>query len=151
MEEKDCVSPPGRDRESEPRTKGIKNSGSSFWEKHRRGDCQNLDRYSISTSRVSVSVLPGRNSQKPSPTIIKNHMLRCFLQCLITTTYFSECFYFTLCLFSAGQFGIPEGIVFSMPVKFENGTWVVLTDLKDIAISEQIMTRMTSDLIQVMS
>ncbi|KAB1278849.1 putative malate dehydrogenase 1B [Camelus dromedarius] len=46
------------------------------------------------------------------------------------------------------QFGIPEGIVFSMPVKFENGTWVVLTDLKDIEISEQIMTRMTSDLIQ---
>ncbi|XP_039700495.1 putative malate dehydrogenase 1B isoform X4 [Pteropus medius] len=49
---------------------------------------------------------------------------------------------------SSCQFGIPEGIVFSMPVKFENGTWVVLTDLKDIEISEQIMTRMTSDLIQ---
>jgi hypothetical protein len=56
-----------------------------------------------------------------------------------------------LCLLTAGQFGIPEGIVFSMPVKFENGTWVVLTDLKDIEISEQIMARMTSDLIQVMS
>ncbi|KAM5265863.1 LOW QUALITY PROTEIN: putative malate dehydrogenase 1B [Hipposideros larvatus] len=49
---------------------------------------------------------------------------------------------------SEGQFGIPEGIVFSMPVKFENGTWVALTDLQDIEISEQIMTRMTSDLIQ---
>ncbi|XP_066201236.1 putative malate dehydrogenase 1B isoform X1 [Saccopteryx leptura] len=48
----------------------------------------------------------------------------------------------------SGQFGIPEGIVFSMPVKFENGTWVVLTDLEDIEISEQIMTRMTSDLIR---
>ncbi|XP_039700493.1 putative malate dehydrogenase 1B isoform X2 [Pteropus medius] len=54
----------------------------------------------------------------------------------------------SLGVLSEGQFGIPEGIVFSMPVKFENGTWVVLTDLKDIEISEQIMTRMTSDLIQ---
>ncbi|XP_025748491.1 putative malate dehydrogenase 1B isoform X1 [Callorhinus ursinus] len=54
----------------------------------------------------------------------------------------------SLGVLSEGQFGIPEGIVFSMPVKFENGTWVVLTDLKDTEISEQIMTRMTSDLIQ---
>lgn len=38
-----------------------------------------------------------------------------------------------------------------MPVKFENGTWKVLTDLKDVEISEKIMTRMTSDLIQVTS
>lgn len=60
-------------------------------------------------------------------------------------------FCFVLCLLIAGQFGIPEGIVFSMPVKFENGTWVVLTDLEDIEISEEIMTSMTSDLIQVMS
>lgn len=60
-------------------------------------------------------------------------------------------FCFAFYLLTTGQFGIPEGIVFSMPVKFENGTWVVLTDLKDIEISEQIMTRMTSDLIQVMS
>ncbi|KAL4844158.1 hypothetical protein H8958_007250 [Nasalis larvatus] len=54
----------------------------------------------------------------------------------------------SLGIWSEGQFGIPKGIDFSMPVKFENGTWVVLTDLKDIEISEQIMTRMTSDLIQ---
>uniref|UniRef100_A0A8D1Z6P2 Malate dehydrogenase 1B n=1 Tax=Sus scrofa TaxID=9823 RepID=A0A8D1Z6P2_PIG len=46
------------------------------------------------------------------------------------------------------QFGVPEGIVFSMPVKFENGTWVVLTELEDIELNEQTMTRMTSDLIQ---
>lgn len=51
----------------------------------------------------------------------------------------------------AGQFGIPKGIVFSMPVKFENGTWVVLTDLKNTEISQQVMTRMANDLIQVMS
>ncbi|XP_054964991.1 putative malate dehydrogenase 1B isoform X6 [Pan paniscus] len=54
----------------------------------------------------------------------------------------------SLGILSEGQFGIPKGIVFSMPVKFENGTWVVLTDLKDVEISEQMMTRMTSDLIQ---
>ena len=58
---------------------------------------------------------------------------------------------FALCLFPAGQFGIPKGIVFSMPVKFENGTWVVLTDLKNTEISQQVMTRMANDLIQVMS
>lgn len=30
-----------------------------------------------------------------------------------------------------------------MPVTFENGTWVVLTDLKDIEINEQIMARIS--------
>ncbi|XP_004378362.1 putative malate dehydrogenase 1B [Trichechus manatus latirostris] len=54
----------------------------------------------------------------------------------------------SLGVLSEGQFGIPEGLVFSMPVKFENGSWVVLTDLEDIEINEQIMTRMTSDIIQ---
>ncbi|CAK6448144.1 unnamed protein product [Pipistrellus nathusii] len=54
----------------------------------------------------------------------------------------------SLGVLSEGQFGIPEGIVFSMPVKFENRTWVVLTDLKDTEIGEQMMTRMASDLIQ---
>ncbi|XP_007934155.1 putative malate dehydrogenase 1B [Orycteropus afer afer] len=54
----------------------------------------------------------------------------------------------SLGVLSKGQFGIPEGLVFSMPVKFENGSWVVLTDLEGIEISEPIMTRMTSDIIQ---
>ncbi|XP_037705640.1 putative malate dehydrogenase 1B isoform X2 [Choloepus didactylus] len=54
----------------------------------------------------------------------------------------------SLGVLSEGQFGIPEGIVFSMPVKFENGSWEVLTDLKDIEISEQLMTSMANDLIQ---
>ncbi|XP_006862081.1 PREDICTED: putative malate dehydrogenase 1B [Chrysochloris asiatica] len=54
----------------------------------------------------------------------------------------------SLGVLSEGQFGIPEGLVFSMPVKFENGSWVVLTDLEDIELSEQMMIRMTSDLIQ---
>ena len=54
-------------------------------------------------------------------------------------------------MLTAGQFGVAEGVVFSMPVKCENGTWVVLTDLKDIELDQQILTGMTSDLIQVMS
>ncbi|XP_063093424.1 putative malate dehydrogenase 1B isoform X10 [Cavia porcellus] len=54
----------------------------------------------------------------------------------------------SLGVLSEGQFGIPEGIVFSMPVKFENGTWAVLTDLKNTEINREIMTKMTSDLIQ---
>uniref|UniRef100_A0AAA9SJI4 Putative malate dehydrogenase 1B n=1 Tax=Bos taurus TaxID=9913 RepID=A0AAA9SJI4_BOVIN len=54
----------------------------------------------------------------------------------------------SLGVLSEGQFGIPKGIVFSMPVKFENGTWVVLTDLKNTEISQQVMTRMANDLIQ---
>ncbi|KAM4836101.1 putative malate dehydrogenase 1B isoform 2-T2 [Thomomys bottae] len=54
----------------------------------------------------------------------------------------------SLGVLSKGEFGIPEGIVFSMPVKFENGTWVVLTDLEDIEISGKIMNNMTSDLFQ---
>ncbi|XP_004458219.2 putative malate dehydrogenase 1B isoform X2 [Dasypus novemcinctus] len=54
----------------------------------------------------------------------------------------------SLGVLSEGQFGIPKGIVFSMPVKFENGSWEVLTDLEDIEISEELMARMTNDLIQ---
>ncbi|XP_048200150.1 putative malate dehydrogenase 1B isoform X2 [Perognathus longimembris pacificus] len=54
----------------------------------------------------------------------------------------------SLGVLSEGQFGIPEGIVFSMPVKFENGTWMVLTDLENIEISGKIMNNLTSDLFQ---
>ncbi|XP_077010975.1 putative malate dehydrogenase 1B isoform X2 [Tamandua tetradactyla] len=54
----------------------------------------------------------------------------------------------SLGVLSEGQFGIPEGIVFSMPVKFENGSWEVLTDLEDTEISGPLMTRMAHDLIQ---
>ncbi|KAF6114955.1 malate dehydrogenase 1B [Phyllostomus discolor] len=54
----------------------------------------------------------------------------------------------SLGVMSRGQFGIAEGVVFSMPTKCENGTWVVLTDLKDIELEKQMLTRITSDLIQ---
>ncbi|XP_060224470.1 putative malate dehydrogenase 1B isoform X1 [Meriones unguiculatus] len=54
----------------------------------------------------------------------------------------------SLGVMSEGQFGIPEGIVFSMPVKFENGTWEVLTNLEDISLSEKTIKRLADDLIQ---
>ncbi|XP_059134768.1 putative malate dehydrogenase 1B isoform X1 [Peromyscus eremicus] len=54
----------------------------------------------------------------------------------------------SLGIMSEGQFGIPEGLVFSMPVKFENGTWVVLTDLEDISLTPQIINRLVDDLVQ---
>lgn len=54
----------------------------------------------------------------------------------------------SLGIMSEGQFGIPEGLVFSMPVKFENGTWVVLTDLEGVSLSKQIINWLTDDLIQ---
>ncbi|XP_037021811.2 putative malate dehydrogenase 1B [Artibeus jamaicensis] len=54
----------------------------------------------------------------------------------------------SLGVLSGGQFGIAEGVVFSMPAKCENGTWVVLTDLEDIELDKQILTRITRDLIQ---
>ncbi|XP_012891550.1 PREDICTED: putative malate dehydrogenase 1B isoform X1 [Dipodomys ordii] len=54
----------------------------------------------------------------------------------------------SLGVLSEGQFGIPEGIVFSMPVKFENGTWIVLTDLEDIDLNGKIMKSLTRDLFQ---
>ncbi|KAL6068990.1 hypothetical protein STEG23_032106, partial [Scotinomys teguina] len=54
----------------------------------------------------------------------------------------------SLGIMSKGQFGIPEGIVFSMPVKFENGTWMVLTDLEGISLPPQIISMLADDLIQ---
>ncbi|KAM5325773.1 putative malate dehydrogenase 1B [Glossophaga mutica] len=54
----------------------------------------------------------------------------------------------SLGVLSGGQFGVPEGVVFSMPVKCENGTWVVLTDLEDTELDKQMLTRITNDLIQ---
>ncbi|XP_041487879.1 putative malate dehydrogenase 1B isoform X1 [Microtus oregoni] len=54
----------------------------------------------------------------------------------------------SLGIMSEGQFDIPEGVVFSMPVKFENGMWVVLTDLEGVSLSKQIINWLTDDLIQ---
>ncbi|XP_036899392.1 putative malate dehydrogenase 1B isoform X2 [Sturnira hondurensis] len=54
----------------------------------------------------------------------------------------------SLGVLSEGQFGVAEGVVFSMPAKCENGTWEVLTDLEDIELDKQILTRITRDLIQ---
>ncbi|XP_060638736.2 putative malate dehydrogenase 1B [Anolis sagrei] len=35
----------------------------------------------------------------------------------------------SLGVITEGQFGLPEGIVYSMPVRFENGDWIALTEL----------------------
>ncbi|KAJ1186693.1 hypothetical protein NDU88_003474 [Pleurodeles waltl] len=45
----------------------------------------------------------------------------------------------SLGVISEGQFGIPEGIVFSMPVRFQEGKWEVLLDM---AISDQMKEKL---------
>lgn len=51
---------------------------------------------------------------------------------------------------SAGQFCIPEGIVFSMPVRFQNGSWEVMTELEINETTQEALERLSHDLIQVM-
>lgn len=45
----------------------------------------------------------------------------------------------SLGVISEGQFGIPEDIVFSMPVKFQDGRWEVLSDM---AISDEMKEKL---------
>ncbi|XP_067116856.1 putative malate dehydrogenase 1B [Osmerus mordax] len=45
----------------------------------------------------------------------------------------------SLGILSTGQFNIPTGIVFSMPVRFGNGQWSVLSD---VTIGDKLMARM---------
>uniref|UniRef100_A0A7M4E0M6 Malate dehydrogenase 1B n=1 Tax=Crocodylus porosus TaxID=8502 RepID=A0A7M4E0M6_CROPO len=49
---------------------------------------------------------------------------------------------------SEGQFCIPEGIVFSMPVSFQNGTWEVITETEINEKTQEIMDCLAYDLIQ---
>ncbi|PKK22169.1 malate dehydrogenase 1B, NAD (soluble) [Columba livia] len=49
---------------------------------------------------------------------------------------------------SAGQFCIPEGIVFSMPVRFQNGNWEVMTELEINETTQKVLDRLAHDLIQ---
>lgn len=53
--------------------------------------------------------------------------------------------------FSSGQFCIPEGIVFSMPVRFQNGNWEVVTELEINETTQEILGRLAHELIQVIS
>ncbi|NXJ14878.1 MDHC protein, partial [Odontophorus gujanensis] len=51
-------------------------------------------------------------------------------------------------ILSAGQFCIPEGIVFSMPVRFQNGTWEVVTELEINEKTQEVLGSLSYDLIQ---
>lgn len=84
-------------------------------------------------------------------TLTHTHLKLCTMSVVLSpfSKSFLICSWSALCVFPAGQFGIPEGLVFSMPVKFENGTWVVLTDLEDISLTPQIINRLADDLVQV--
>ncbi|NXL57812.1 MDH dehydrogenase, partial [Chordeiles acutipennis] len=47
-----------------------------------------------------------------------------------------------------GQFCIPEGIVFSMPVRFQNGNWEVMTELEINATTQEVLGDSAHELIQ---
>ncbi|POI30586.1 hypothetical protein CIB84_005664 [Bambusicola thoracicus] len=51
-------------------------------------------------------------------------------------------------ILSEGQFCIPEGIVFSMPVRFQNGSWEVVTELEIDEKTQEVLGRLSYDLIQ---
>ncbi|KFV00793.1 Putative malate dehydrogenase 1B, partial [Tauraco erythrolophus] len=46
------------------------------------------------------------------------------------------------------QFCVPEGIVFSMPVKFQNGNWEVVTELEINETTQEVLGRLAHELIQ---
>uniref|UniRef100_A0A8C3SPA1 Putative malate dehydrogenase 1B n=1 Tax=Chelydra serpentina TaxID=8475 RepID=A0A8C3SPA1_CHESE len=54
-------------------------------------------------------------------------------------------------ILSEGQFCIPEGIFFSMPVRFQDGNWEVITETKINEETQEILKHLAHDLIQVMS
>ncbi|NWI13739.1 MDHC protein, partial [Crypturellus soui] len=49
---------------------------------------------------------------------------------------------------SEGQFCVPEGIVFSMPVRFHDGIWEVMTDLEINETTQEVLRLLSHDLIQ---
>nr|XP_047903161.1 putative malate dehydrogenase 1B isoform X2 [Anser cygnoides] len=51
-------------------------------------------------------------------------------------------------ILSEGQFCIPEGIVFSMPVRFQNGGWEVVTELEINETTQEALERLSHDVIQ---
>uniref|UniRef100_A0A674HZM6 Putative malate dehydrogenase 1B n=1 Tax=Terrapene triunguis TaxID=2587831 RepID=A0A674HZM6_9SAUR len=54
-------------------------------------------------------------------------------------------------ILSEGQFCIPEGIIFSMPVRFQDGSWEVITETEINEETQEALKRLAHDLIQVMS
>ncbi|XP_068931214.1 putative malate dehydrogenase 1B isoform X2 [Petaurus breviceps papuanus] len=55
---------------------------------------------------------------------------------------------FSLGIMSEGEFGTPEGIVYSMPVKCVNGVWLPRTDLSDTELTEDVKGAIIHDLEQ---
>ncbi|XP_064017123.1 putative malate dehydrogenase 1B isoform X1 [Pogoniulus pusillus] len=49
---------------------------------------------------------------------------------------------------TTGQFCVPEGIVFSMPVRFQNGSWEVMTELEIVETTQEVLRRLAHELIQ---
>ncbi|KFU84944.1 Putative malate dehydrogenase 1B, partial [Chaetura pelagica] len=47
-----------------------------------------------------------------------------------------------------GQYCVPEGIVFSMPVKFQNGNWEVITTLETNEMTQEALGCLAHELIQ---
>ncbi|KFQ25017.1 Putative malate dehydrogenase 1B, partial [Merops nubicus] len=54
----------------------------------------------------------------------------------------------SLGVLTKGQFCIPEGIVFSMPVRFQNGTWEVSTELEVNEMTQEALGRSAHELVQ---
>uniref|UniRef100_A0A452HM93 Putative malate dehydrogenase 1B n=1 Tax=Gopherus agassizii TaxID=38772 RepID=A0A452HM93_9SAUR len=51
-------------------------------------------------------------------------------------------------ILSEGQFCIPEGIIFSMPVRFQDGSWEVITETEISEETQETLKRLAHDLIQ---
>ncbi|XP_010210546.1 PREDICTED: putative malate dehydrogenase 1B [Tinamus guttatus] len=51
-------------------------------------------------------------------------------------------------ILSEGQFCVPEGIVFSMPVRFHDGIWEVMTDLEINETTQEVLRLLSHDLVQ---
>ncbi|XP_067404866.1 putative malate dehydrogenase 1B isoform X2 [Emydura macquarii macquarii] len=51
-------------------------------------------------------------------------------------------------ILSEGQFCVPEGIVFSMPVRFQDGSWEVITETEINEETQETLKRLAHDLIQ---
>ncbi|XP_042301402.1 putative malate dehydrogenase 1B isoform X2 [Sceloporus undulatus] len=54
----------------------------------------------------------------------------------------------SLGVITEGQFGLPEGIVYSMPVRFENGDWKVITELNINEKTYEYLQILACDLIR---
>ncbi|XP_010127935.1 PREDICTED: putative malate dehydrogenase 1B, partial [Chlamydotis macqueenii] len=51
-------------------------------------------------------------------------------------------------ILTKGQFCVPEGIVFSMPVRFQNGNWDVVTELEINEMTQEVLGCLAHDLLQ---